>query len=234
MKPISPSRNTRRRPNRSARPLPTSSRPASETRNASSTHCSSPMPASRSFDNVRQRDVDDRHVHRADEHRDGRPPDPISACRSTPSCVGCGGAKWMKPRSLDGRFPAEQRDDGRLLTAANSSARPTRRRPERTPTLQKQTPSPFSARRSLSYPHRTAGGPAHPDTARSRREAKADRNSGTDPEAASCADAASATLDANEFRRACVSAGVWAWPAPGGWVAAGRAVPAGGSARPGR
>ena len=49
-KPISPSTNTRRRPNRSASPLPTSNRPASETRNASSTHCNSPMPASSSFD----------------------------------------------------------------------------------------------------------------------------------------------------------------------------------------
>jgi hypothetical protein len=49
-KPTNPDRNTRRRPNRSASPLPTSNNPASETRNASSTHCSSPMPASRSFD----------------------------------------------------------------------------------------------------------------------------------------------------------------------------------------
>jgi hypothetical protein len=49
-KPTKPNRKIRRRPNRSASPLPTSSRPASATRNASSTHCSSPMPASRSFE----------------------------------------------------------------------------------------------------------------------------------------------------------------------------------------
>ena len=49
-KPTSPVTNTRRRPNRSASPLPTSSRPASETRNASITHCNSPMPASRSLE----------------------------------------------------------------------------------------------------------------------------------------------------------------------------------------
>src|SRR5918994_697592 len=125
-KPTNPDTNTRRRPNRSASPLPTSSRPASETRNASITHCSSPMPASRSFDmsgSATLTIVMSIALMNIATQMTPRPHHPLA---STASAAEGAGAKWMKCGTSIAAYLASGRSRAHATASANSAPRPLR------------------------------------------------------------------------------------------------------------
>src|SRR5215217_4258846 len=121
-KPTNPDTNTRRRPNRSASPLPTSNSPASETRNASSTHCNSPIPASRSFDMSGSATFTIVMSITLMNIATQMTPRPHQRLSSTAPRAGSADAKWMKCGTSIAAYAAVARSRAHATASVNSTA----------------------------------------------------------------------------------------------------------------
>ena len=121
-KPTNPDTNTRRRPNRSASPLPTSNSPASETRNASSTHCNSPIPASRSLDMSGSATFTIVMSIALMNIATQMTPRPHHRLSSTASRAGGADAKWMKCGTSMAAYAAVARSRAHATACVNSAA----------------------------------------------------------------------------------------------------------------